>query len=87
MFFEVRIEKLARAELDEALAWYGLRKDGVDQLLFDAISDAIVSNSKRPLSSPIFLASYRKVRSDIQLSTLYKLIELGLGRKVSLTIL
>ncbi len=34
-----------------------------------------------------FISRIENGRSDIQLSTLYKLIELGLGRKVNLTIL
>ena len=33
-----------------------------------------------------FISRIENGRSDIQLSTLYKLIELGLGRKVSLSI-
>ncbi len=42
--------------------------------------------AKRIGAKKSFISRIENGRSDIQLSTLYRLIELGLGKKVSLTI-
>jgi hypothetical protein len=56
----VRIEKLAIAEIDEAIAWYSIQREDLGQILFDQISQPIKSISTSPEIHPVLVGNFRK---------------------------